>query len=139
MFGLLSRKSKVDPEIAEALGEVYSSAEIESIDSLGTRESVPAGTHVLTEGALGLGKQTLVILDGEASVVRSGLKVASVGRTDLVGEVAVLTGKPRNASLVAETDLEAVVFTSQEFDTLLEHCPRLNTQMKPLTSRRVPA
>ncbi len=137
MFGLLSRKPKTNSEVTEALGDAYFTEEIASIDSLGTRAAIPAGTRVITEGTLG--KQALVILDGEASVVRSGSKVASVGRADLVGELAVLTGKPRNASLVAETDLDAVVFTPREFDALLDDCPRLNTQMETLISRRVPA
>ena len=137
MFRFPKRKnSVVSEEVIDALGFSYNEAEIAAMDRLGTRTEVPADTVIAAEGEFG--SQAVVILDGAAGVYRDGAEVATVGPADVVGEGSLLTGKPRNASVVAKTPVDLVIFTTREFASLLDTCPRLKVQMKQLVDERVP-
>jgi len=138
MIGLRTfRKSTISPQLVEALSDRYSEHELRVIDRTGTVVTIDAGATFVTEGASG--REALLILDGTAAVSRQGEAVATVGRGDIVGEAAILSGQPRNASLIATTELTAVVFSSREFVSLLDACPRLNTIVEETVEERLVA
>ncbi len=138
MFGIPKRqKNTVSEDVVDALSFTYNSVEIAVMDRLGTRTEVAEGTVIAAEGKLGA--EAILLLEGTADVSRDGVKVATVGKADIVGEGSLLTGKPRNASIVANTTVDLVTFTPQEFSGLLNACPRLDVQMKQLLEERVPA
>ncbi len=128
------RKSTTSPRLIETLGDRYNEHELRVIDRTGTVVDIEAGSTFVSEGASG--REALLILDGSAVVSRAGEEIASVGRGDVVGEQAILTGAPRNASLIATTKLSAVVFSSREFVSVLAACPRLDSEMRTLVERR---
>ena len=134
MLGFLNRKTAVNETVNQALSFSYDEEEIAAIDRLGTRVHCPIGTAIFTEGKPG--HEAVIILAGEVGVYREGLKVATVGAADIVGEAALLTGQTRNASVVAKTEADVVVFTATEFAALLSECPRLDAQMQELISKR---
>lgn len=102
-----------------------SRAELRQIDSLATYLHVPEGTVLIREG--GFAKEFIVILRGSARVTRSTpdgtVAVADVGRGDFLGEIALLTGAPRSATVTATTDLEIMVSTVGEFRSIMEIAP----------------
>lgn len=49
----------------------------------------------------------IVILSGQVDVFIDGHVVATLGAGDHIGERALLDGSPRNASVVAKTDVRA--------------------------------
>ncbi len=115
-----------------AIGHRYNAHELRLIESLGTVTTLPAGRRFVTEGAFG--REAVIILDGSASIVHEnsdgGVEtIATVGKGDLVGEVALLSGQPRNATVMADTDLEIVVFNIREFRSLLDQAPRLSFEI----------
>lgn len=134
LFGLLKDKPAVSPRIEVALSGVYTRREIEEIDRLGTLVEVNAGSTLIVEGTNGL--DALVIIEGAASVTQADMIVANVGAGDLVGERALLTGSPRNATLVATTDMLVVAFSTREFTQLLDTVPSLDLAAKELVERR---
>ncbi len=135
MIGLRTfRKSTISPRLIETLGDRYSEHELQVIDRLGTVVNIDTGSTFVNEGASG--REALLILDGTAAVSRAGQEVATVGRGDVVGEQAILSGEPRNASLIATTPLSAVVFSSREFVSVLAACPRLAAQLNALVEER---
>jgi CRP-like cAMP-binding protein len=48
---------------------------------------------------------------------------------DVVGELAVLSGHPRNATVVAETEVRVLVLTHRGLDQLLDDIPGLAKHM----------
>jgi CRP/FNR family transcriptional regulator, cyclic AMP receptor protein len=64
-----------------------------------------------------------VILDGEARVTRQGRKVANIGPGAAFGELALLEKAPRNATVIADTDMELVVLGQREFAGLIDEVP----------------
>jgi CRP-like cAMP-binding protein len=65
---------------------------------------VAAGTTIVNEGEDG--DEFFVILDGTARVSRQGRKIATLGPGSGFGELALFDNAPRNATVVADTDME---------------------------------
>lgn len=85
--------------------------------------TIAAGTTFLHEGEMG--RELFVIVEGTAEVSRGGSVVAELGRNDFVGELAVLRGTPRNASVTAKTDLDVLVLSANALEPLLDDIPGL--------------
>jgi serine/threonine-protein kinase len=85
----------------------------------------PAGTRILEEGTIGA--EAYIIRAGECVVFRTidGQRVALQRLTtgDVFGETAIFTGRPRNASVEAATDVELYVVAGR----ILEHELGLDT------------
>ena len=90
---------------------------------LGTTNSVvstlEAGKELVREGAAG--DQFFVILEGTAQVSRHGNKVAELGPGQFFGDLALLDRAPRNASVIADSELEVAKLGQRAFDELLDH------------------
>jgi len=134
MFGFPSRP-KISKALVNAVGDYFNEHELATIDRLGTTIPLTAGCTLTQQGRPGL--ETMLILSGSADVQRDGVTVASASAGDIVGERAILTGQPRNATLVATTDLRVVVFNPREFKQLLLECPRLKASVEELHSKRL--
>lgn len=127
--------SHLAPETISALEGNFNTFEIGQLVKLGTMVSLHAGSTLALEGALG--REVVVIVKGTASVARDGANVAQVAAGDIVGEMAVLFDERRNASVVAETSVDAFVLTSQEFRSLLSNCPRLANNIATIAQQRL--
>jgi CRP-like cAMP-binding protein len=80
-----------------------------------------------------------MLLDGTASVTRDGQPVATLTCGDFVGELAVLSGHPRNATVTAETELRVLVLTHAGLDQLLDDIPGLAKHLLYEVSARLVA
>jgi CRP-like cAMP-binding protein len=89
---------------------------------------LPAGTDLVVEGEPG--DALFVILEGRATVIRSGASdPISVGEGSYFGELAILDGSPRSATVRAETDVEVAVLGIRMFRTLVREVPDLAEQL----------
>jgi len=88
---------------------------------------LPAGTDLVREGEPG--DALFVILDGEAVVRREGTEINRVGSGAYFGELAVLDGEPRSATVTAETDVQVAVIGIRMFRTLLREFSDLAEQL----------
>ncbi len=90
---------------------------------------LPAGTDLVIEGEPG--DALFVILDGEATVLRSDSDevAARVGHGSYFGELAILDGAPRSATVRATTDVKVAVLGIRMFRTLLREVPDLAEQL----------
>lgn len=95
----------------------------------------PAGAVLTEEGRAG--REWIVIVRGSA-VVRVGTsEVARLGPGDAVGEVALLDRGVRTATVVAETDVEALVASAPEFDRILARVPAVSRALLDALARRL--
>jgi CRP-like cAMP-binding protein len=86
------------------------------------------------------GDAAYVILDGQAVVLvdtpNGALKVAEVGRNDIIGEIAILCDVPRTATVTANTDLATLKISKDNFFQLLGQFPQIGIEvMHELASR----
>jgi CRP/FNR family cyclic AMP-dependent transcriptional regulator len=96
---------------------------------------VAAGTTIVNEGDFGT--EFFVILGGTARVSREGRKIATLGPGSAFGELALLENAPRNATVVADSDMELVVVDQNEFAGLLDEVPGFARKMLAGTAHRL--
>ncbi len=60
---------------------------------------------------------------------REGNVIATIGAGDHFGELALLDGGPRTATVTATTDLDLLVLGQRQFLGLLEELPALSRKM----------
>jgi MFS family permease len=75
--------------------------------------SVPAGTLIIREGEEG--NEVFVIAEGEFEVSREGHPVATLGPDGVFGEIALLRGTERSATVTAVVESEVYAIESPEF------------------------
>ncbi len=83
----------------------------------------PADRTIVRQGEVGTG--FFLVVTGRARVVRDGSTIAELGPGDFFGELSLLDGEPRIATVTAEVPTACLALASWEFETLLEAQPRL--------------
>jgi predicted Ser/Thr protein kinase len=81
-------------------------------------------------------QQMLLIKQGEVKVCLDDVDV-SLGKGDVIGEMALLSGKPGKADVVAETDTEALALYREDFQILMAEHAELASVMTGLMRSRM--
>ena len=89
-----------------------------SIARKATEVNYPAGTTVVREGEPG--DSMGVIVAGAVDVCKGKHVVATLTAGDYFGELALIDGEPRTATVVATEDLTLLTVKSEDFDVLLD-------------------
>ena len=110
-------------------------AELNHISSLTVLVDVGKGSVLAEEGKLG--REFFIIADGTATVSRSGVRLAVLGAGSFFGEMALLDGGCRTATVVADTDLSLFVFSPAEFRSLEEVAPVVALRMLTAMGKRL--
>ena len=108
---------------AQPLFSGLSKNELRSVASLGTPVSFKPGRVITEEGSVG--REAILITSGSARCLVGGKKVAVLGPGDLFGEISLLDQAPRSATVIADTDMEAIVFLAPEFLRLVQASPKI--------------
>jgi putative ABC transport system ATP-binding protein len=82
-----------------------------------TKRHYAAGEIVIREGEPG--EEFMLISEGEVEVIRAEHEVARLGPGDFFGEVALISGEPRNATVVAVTEVDTYVLGKTDFQTAI--------------------
>jgi CRP-like cAMP-binding protein len=93
------------------------------------------GAVLAKQGAQGL--EAIIIVDGRARVEVDGKAIAELGPGDVVGEMSVIDGKPRSATVIAETPMSLLVLHRRDFVSLLETVPGLQWKLLVTLCERV--
>jgi CRP/FNR family transcriptional regulator, cyclic AMP receptor protein len=96
---------------------------------------IPAGRHLLDEGRLP--HEFFVILDGEVEVVHEGQRLATLGRGDFFGEIALIQHGRRTASVVSTTPATLAVMSPQGFDAVRRELPRVAERIEDAIRERL--
>jgi CRP-like cAMP-binding protein len=94
----------------------------------GSDELNVAQGKVLTEQGHSA-REAFVIVEGEAAVEVSGKEIARLGPGAHFGELALLDGGPRTATVRAVSDLTLLVISQQAFFSLLDEVPGLSRKI----------
>jgi len=86
----------------------------------------PAGAEIMRQGDQG--NEFYIIVEGTARVMQrrsadeSFVEVGRLGPSDYFGEIALLTNRPRAATVVAESNLKTVKLDRERFERVLGPC-----------------
>ena len=86
-------------------------------------ESVEAGQTLFVEGAPST--NLYLIVTGSAVVRKNGRRVARLGPGEVVGELSVILGTPRTATVEAETPIEWLVLDRASLRKAFDEVPGL--------------
>jgi CRP-like cAMP-binding protein len=114
-----------------------SKRELEAVAAVADELDLPAGRELTKEGARGA--EFIVIAEGAADVRRRGRKVNTLGGGDFLGEIALLTGAPRTATVQTTEPSRLLVLTAPAFRRVLRDTPSLQLKVLDALARRVPA
>ena len=101
----------------------------------GTTLKVPAGSHVVEQGAHDAGLQ--VVLEGSADVSVNGVERGSLAPGGYFGEISLIDGLPRSATVVAGPDgLRTFALSALAFEPVVKENPDVaHALLKALTAR----
>lgn len=132
-----SAASFVPKRVIDALHRNFTSDELEVLARLGTMIEVDAGSKLTVEDTLG--REALVMVAGTASVLRGGNRVATIKPGEIIGEMSLLSGARRNATVIADSAVTVYALSSREFASLMASCPRLAARTTATALRRLTA
>lgn len=133
---MLGRDAKIDLLRAIPLFSECSRRELREIAAAADELVVPAGTSLTREGASG--KELVVIVDGAADVIRRGRRINRVGTGDFIGEIAIVSGAPRTATVRTTVPTHAIVLTARDFRMLLRRVPSIQLKVLDAVAGRLP-
>lgn len=93
------------------------------------------GAVIVPEGEEGLG--FYLVMTGEASVVRDGREINHLGAGEFFGEIALIEGTPRTASVIAVGQTVCLGILRSDFRPLMARQPRIALRIIEEEGRRV--
>lgn len=91
------------------------------VAELGRPVEAQPGAVLIDQGDVGL--ECFLVVEGEAGISSRGEHVASIGPGSIVGEMALIDHRPRNASVVAQSPMRLLSFDIAAFKRLLDEMP----------------
>ena len=96
---------------------------------------VPEGRKLVRQGERG--REFVVIVDGSADVRRDGRRINQLGRGDFLGEIALLSGAPRTATVITTAPTRILVLTDRAFKAVTTELPSVQTRLLAALSARL--
>ncbi len=131
-------KSHRDPKLAAIrqlpLFANCSEGEIHEIAAIADELWLPQGRELTHEGAFG--QEFVVIVSGSVAVYKRGEQVATLGPGGFVGEIALLTGRPRTATVVSASSVQVLVIARHRFLTLVDRLPGVRAKLDEVVPLR---
>jgi CRP/FNR family transcriptional regulator, cyclic AMP receptor protein len=119
----LSRQRKSDLLREIPLFKDCSREELELLAALADELALPAGRVLMREGEVG--RELVVLVEGDVDITQGGKRVATRSGNDFIGELALVTQKPRSATVTATTALRVLVVSAHDFDRLIDEAPSI--------------
>jgi len=112
-----------------------SQTELRRIAAIVKEVQFDAGDVICREGETGVGLH--VVLEGETKVQIGGRTRRKLSAGAFFGEIALLDGGPRSATVIAETPVRTLSIPSWSFTSMLKSNPSLALKMLEEACRRL--
>jgi CRP-like cAMP-binding protein len=89
--------------------------------------NVPEGKQLTEQGEYG--REFYVVISGSARCDVDGREIRKFGPGSFFGELALLAGGPRSATIIAETPMELLVLDRRDFTILVRVVPDVAVNM----------
>ena len=109
--------------------------ELERVAHTFDEEAFEPGRRVLRQGLSG--SALYIVLEGSATVHVAEVRVAHLARGDFFGEISVLTGSPRTATIVAASRCELLELDRPTLDSITSAYPRVREVLQRFYEQRM--
>ena len=109
--------------------------QLAQVAALTVQANLPKGTVMTRQGAFG--GLAYLIATGQAEVTRDGKRIAQLGPGDVVGELSLIDGKRRSATVRAMTDVEVLELDREDLLTLMKKAPPVVRKLLEALAQRV--
>jgi CRP-like cAMP-binding protein len=133
---MLRKNAKIELLKRVPLFERCSQRELAQIAALADELHLPTARKLTQEGTGGA--EFLVLVEGEADVVRKGRVVNELGPGDFIGEIALVSGKPRTATVKTRGPARLLVLTASAFRSLMHDVPAIQDKVLAAITARLP-
>jgi CRP/FNR family transcriptional regulator, cyclic AMP receptor protein len=133
---MLRKNAKIELLKRVPLFERCSQRELGQIAMLADELDLPESRNLTSQGAGGF--EFIILVEGEADVVRGVRKVNELGPGDFVGEIALITGEPRTATVKTRGPARILVLTASGFRTLMRDVPSIKDKVLAALTARIP-
>ena len=133
--GALRRDAKIDRLQEIPIFQACTRRQLVALARITEVVEAAAGKELARAGEPG--QEFFLIVDGRARVEVSPKKQLQLGPGAFFGEMSLLDGGPRSATVVAETPLRLLVINRRNFHTLLADFPDLTLNLLEVLSKRV--
>jgi CRP/FNR family cyclic AMP-dependent transcriptional regulator len=133
---MLRKNAKIELLRRVPLFEGCSQRELAEIAALADEFALPGDRDLTTEGAGGF--EFIVLVEGAAEVIRKGQVVAELGPGDFFGEIALVTGQPRTATVKSRGPARILVLTTSGFRALMHDVPAIEDKVLAALTARIP-
>jgi CRP/FNR family transcriptional regulator, cyclic AMP receptor protein len=103
------------------LFSAVSKRDLRAIVSAADEFDEPAGKVLVREGDLR--RELFVLVSGTVSVSRGGRRLRTLGPGDFFGEIALLSGGPRTATVTVTSDVRLMMLAPAQFESVLDAEP----------------
>jgi CRP/FNR family cyclic AMP-dependent transcriptional regulator len=117
------------------LFEQCSRKELDMLQRAATVVDLPAGRTLARQGEIG--RDFVVIVDGKADVTRDGTEIALLGPGQFFGEMSLLEGKPRTATVTTLEPMRVLVLTRAAFTSVITTMPSVDRKMLTVLASRL--
>ena len=90
--------------------------------------SAPAGSTLVQQGDSGY--EFMVIEQGTVDVLYDGQRIDTMGPGDFFGELALMSGNPRNANVIATRPVDTYVLGKDDFDSAIQASASFREQLR---------
>ena len=132
-----SRTRKIELLAQMELFSSCSRRELGQVATVTVPAEFTAGSVLTRQGQSG--GLAFVIASGKAEVVRGGKRLATLGPGDVVGELSLIDGKPRSATVKALTDIEVLEISGDDLRRLLRKAPSVVRKLLEALAERLRA
>ena len=133
----LRKNAKVDLIKSVPLFSHCSKGQLGALAAEADEIDLPEGTALTREGDRG--REFMVLVEGTADVKRNGRRIARLGPGDFLGEIALISGAPRTATVTATSPVRALVLTDRSFKRVTHEMPTINASLVKALSERLQA
>jgi CRP-like cAMP-binding protein len=99
--------------------------------------TLPEGKALARQGARG--SEFVVIVEGSAEVRKNGRKVNQLGAGDFLGEIALISGAARTATVTTTSVSRILILNDRGFRRLTKEIPSLQASVLKALSERLQA
>lgn len=131
----MARDEKLDLLRRIPLFSGFDRRRMERLGMLADEVDVPAGKVLMRQGESG--SDMMVVVRGSVAVERDGNRLNTLGPGDFFGEIALVDGGPRTATVTAEELTMLLVISHRDFHSMMDEFPEVASQVMNALANRV--